>query len=172
MVRPLDLVGHVFGRLTVLSRAPANRWGRTQWVCACTCGNQTVVDRGNLRSGATQSCGCTHKEMLSKRNYRHGHAARKQKDPTYSSWMSMKNRCLNSRSNKHSRYKDVSIHPRWLEYSAFLEDMGPRPEGTSLDRIDPFRGYEPGNCRWANAVVQAFNQRRHHLPTEQRSGAV
>jgi hypothetical protein len=124
----------------------------------------------NLVKGFTQSCGCLKDELTTARSTKHGHASRKSKDPAYNSWCSMLSRCRNKNFHKYNRYGalGVTVDPRWDDYKNFLADMGPRPEGTSLDRIDPYGNYEPSNCRWANRIVQAFNQRRHHLPPDQR----
>lgn len=81
--------------------------------------------------------------------------------PTYSSWMSAKDRATNKNSKDFHRYGAVGIGmaERWLKFENFLEDMGEKPEGMSIDRINPFKGYEPGNCRWATAKEQARNRK-------------
>lgn len=89
--------------------------------------------------------------------YKHGHG--NAKDPTYRSWRSMKMRVLKSDKPHHVKYyKGMHIHPEWLSFAAFLRDMGVRPAGTSLDRIDNSKGYEPGNCRWSTSKVQGSNR--------------
>jgi DNA-binding XRE family transcriptional regulator len=84
--------------------------------------------------------------------------------PTHASWTSMRQRCLNSNAPKYHLYggRGVTISDRWLGehgMSNFLADMGERPAGTSLDRIDPEGNYEPGNCRWATPIEQRRNRR-------------
>lgn len=94
--------------------------------------------------------------------YRHGHTAGKF-SPTYHSWAAMRTRCLNSKSAMYAHYggRGISIAPEWLKFEHFLRDMGPRPNETSLDRIDPDGPYSKDNCRWATTVEQARNTRRN-----------
>jgi hypothetical protein len=74
----------------------------------------------------------------------------------WKSWDAMIKRCRN-----HPRYyEDVSVCERWLSFDNFYVDMGDRPEGMTLDRIDPFGDYEPGNCRWATWHIQRMNRRQ------------
>jgi hypothetical protein len=93
---------------------------------------------------------------------RHGHARAGKRSPTYHSWHTMLQRCLNPKATDYALYggRGVTVCARWQgSYEAFLTDMGPRPEGTSLDRVDPYGNYTPGNCRWATASEQRRNQR-------------
>lgn len=121
----------------------------------CTCGNYTVVSNSRVKGGYTKSCGCLAAE--NKPNLSHGH----RRSGTYSSWQSAKDRATNPRSKDFHRYGAVGIGfaERWLVFENFLEDMGERPKGKSLDRIDGAKGYEPGNCRWATSRQQARNTR-------------
>lgn len=75
--------------------------------------------------------------------------------PTYKSWAEMKRRCGNK---KRREYANVAFCERWADFRNFLADMGERPSGTTLDRIDPHGNYEPGNCRWADIVTQENNR--------------
>lgn len=93
----------------------------------------------------------------------HGHSKRVSADasPTYRSWQAMKHRCLNPRATKWDLYggRGITVCARWMRFDTFLSDMGERPDGTSLDRIDPNGNYEPGNCRWATPLEQRHNRR-------------
>lgn len=92
----------------------------------------------------------------------HGHTSGG-RSPTYRTWHSMKERC--SKADPHIRYKyygvkGIAVCERWRTFANFLADMGARPEGKTLDRIDSAKGYEPDNCRWATPVEQKSNQRQ------------
>jgi hypothetical protein len=84
-------------------------------------------------------------------------------EPAYSSWKAMRYRCLNPSSPKYRYYggRGIRICARWESFDNFLDDMGPRPEGTTLDRFPNGDGdYEPANCRWATKAQQVANTRR------------
>ena len=86
------------------------------------------------------------------------------KDNRYNCWIAMKARCHKKTTPKYPLYggRGISIDDRWLGRDGFLNfcnDMGPRPEGTSIDRIDNDGNYEPGNCRWATTLEQSRNKR-------------
>lgn len=95
---------------------------------------------------------------------KHGHRS-KTRTPTYNSWRKMKERCTNPNHDRYPRYggRGIKICDRWLHsFQNFLEDMGNRPYGKTLDRIDPNGNYEPSNCRWATIKQQARNKAYHY----------
>lgn len=95
-------------------------------------------------------------------NPKHWHAQRgRPLSPEYHSWAAMKKRCNNPNFKYYYNYggRGITYCERWETFTNFLADMGPRPEGTSLDRIDPDGNYEPGNCRWATRTEQNRNRR-------------
>ena len=157
MSKETALLGKRFGRLEVIAYDSISKNGHTKWMCRCDCGKEMVKFGTNLRKAHTQSCGCLQKEQTSKA--KKTHCMRHTK--TYKTWCSMKERCLNSDSKTYKGYgsEGITICQPWIDsFEQFLADMGERPEGTSLDRIDPSGNYEPSNCRWASASVQAYNK--------------
>lgn len=166
MTKRLDLTGQRFTRLTAM-RVSETRGslGELKWECLCDCGETVNVTTAHLRSGHTKSCGCYHISKVTK----HGKA----RTSTYSSWVAMTQRCLNPHNKEYKNYggAGVSVCQRWLEsFENFLKDMGEKPSGLSLDRIDPYGNYEPSNCRWGNPSDQSFNQRRSSSNTSGRTG--
>lgn len=144
-------------------RSPDNR---VQFVCQCDCGKEAIVRSKSLMSGDTKSCGCWRRDKPTTHGLatKHGLAGKGSRatgrDPTYVSWAGMKYRCTNRNSHAWQDYggRGIKVCERWLDFQNFLEDMGLRPNSTSLDRIDPDGNYEPGNCRWAARRTQARNQ--------------
>lgn len=148
--------GNKYGRLTAIKFHHKDKWRHPYWLFKCKCGNKKVIDVYKVTTKATKSCGCLHKELLSKNNATH----RMTKTPTYISWIDMKTRCYNQKYRQRRNYKDkgITICDRWKNsFENFYQDMGKRPAGKTLDRINNDGNYELNNCRWATAKQQANN---------------
>jgi len=173
-VYPPIEIGQKFGRLEIIGWCKLRKkWGkshaRTAWKCRCVCGRLAYKSSSALRCPKNHSCGrgmCRARGngFLTGRN-------RQKYYHLYRSYYSMLQRCFNPKDKGWLDYgnKGVTVCGRWCGpdgFSNFLADMGNRPRGKSLDRINPFGNYEPGNCRWATRKVQANNQRRHYTPEE------
>ncbi len=142
------MLGKKFGRLLVMAYDKTDKHRMAHWLCKCDCGKVVVVRGLSLRTGHTKSCGCARK----------GHGLSRTK--TYYTWVDMRRRCLQKHNYQYPKYggRGISVCNRWFSFYKFLEDMGVRPEGTSLDRIDGKKGYSKKNCRWATPREQIINR--------------
>lgn len=154
-------IGDVFGRLTVVCRAPGRR---IYFECSCSCGSQKLVRTDHLTLGKIVSCGCYHREAASARSHV-VHAANtthgKSRSKIHAVWLNMKQRCDNPKNTFFHHYggRGIGYCRRWSSFENFYEDMGDPPEGFTLDRENNNLGYSKSNCRWVSRKTQQNNRR-------------
>lgn len=160
MGRPIthDLKDQKIGRLKINSYQ-----GGGKWLCSCDCGNEKIILGSSIARGDTKSCGCLRKEVTAKRDKeRSTHGMYKSRE--YKTWMSMKERCNNKNHSAFKSYggRGIKVCDRWQSsFKNFYADMGNRPAGCSLDRINNDKGYFPENCRWSTSKQQQSNRRNN-----------
>lgn len=156
----IDLTGQRFVRLLVLSRHGSDQYKQARWLCKCDCGNEIIARSNHLRRGLVQSCKCLQKERASVANSTHNDSGTVE----YNAYIRMKDRCNNPNNNNYRHYgaRGIVVCERWLNsFENFLIDMGRRPIGRSLDRINFNGPYSPDNCRWATSSQQVKNKHGH-----------
>ena len=151
--------GDKYDRLTIVKEVEnINMKNVRFFLCSCECGNQKVIALNSLRRGDTKSCGCYRKQIVTERSVTHGLWGQ----PLYNTWVNMKQRCYNPNFRDYKNWggRGIKVCDRWINsFSNFINDMGERPDGKSLDRINNDGDYEPSNCRWATSKEQIKNQR-------------
>ena len=154
MPSKMNLVGQRFGRLVVLEETLETKREGSSWLCRCDCDTICVVHTKELRRGDTQSCGCWKKEKL--HNQKAPYSRKTQK-----SWKSMMDRCYNPNDGRYHYYggRCIEVCKRWWDFESFLADMGDKPKGKTLERVNTNGNYEPENCKWATWKEQHQNQR-------------
>lgn len=165
MPKNVDLTGMVFGRLTAIKVGSYRTFpnGRTveMWSCHCDCGNERTVQKGNLTTGHTTSCGCSHVE--------HGFSFVGRRRTEYRIWSGIVQRCTNHKHPSFHHYggRGITVCEEWRrDFTAFFRDMGLRPSAKhSIERKDNSLGYEPHNCKWATMREQTRNVRDNRYLT-------
>jgi hypothetical protein len=158
----IDISNQKFGRLTVLRDTGKRKKGSVVWVCKCDCGQEITAKAIDLRQGEVKSCGCLRRTNPNAR--RHGMSWGTSRTREYITWILMRDRCSNPKNKRFQHYggRGIGVCERWELFENFLTDMGPRPDGYSIERIDNDLGYEPKNCTWIPKADQAKNRSRFH----------
>lgn len=132
--------------------------------CICSCGKEAEIEvhGGKLHSKSCTSCAA--KKSRASQKPKHGHSTRTRTSPTYITWINMKNRCLNNKITSYKWYgaRGITVCKEWYIFKNFLADMGKKPEGKSLGRIDNNGNYNKNNCRWSTPEEQARNTSRNY----------
>lgn len=161
-----DITGNRYGRLVVLRFIKTDDKRRSLWECQCDCGKTVIVQKSNLTSGNTKSCGCLSSSLKTTHN--------KSKSRLYSVWRGMKQRCLNPKDAEYHNYggRGITVCNEWLDFKNFYDwainngfvEESPKHKNT-IDRIDVNGNYEPGNCRFVDMKIQSNNTRRNRYIT-------
>lgn len=154
-----DVTGMSFGRLLVLGYSHRDKHGN-RWLVKCSCGKIKTINISNLKQNGTQSCGCFQREQIQKIKTTHGMSG----SALVKTYRHMLERCYDEEDQNYHNYGGRGIHvcDRWLGKEGllnFIKDMGNKPKGLELDRINNSGNYEPENCRWVTHMEQSRNKR-------------
>ncbi len=159
----IDLAGRRYGRLTVQRYAGRNKHKHSLWECRCRCGSKVVLPSGALRTGNTKSCGCLHREKLTRARV-HGQARHDRTTPEYRAYHNAKRRCTHPNKHDWKYYGGRGIKFLFTSFVEFYRCIGDKPSPRhELDRIDVNGHYQPGNVRWVTKEESRRNMRSAKL---------
>ena len=149
-MKPLDITGDKYGRLSPLKRVENDKYGKAMWLCACECGKEVVRNTAELRRGKVTSCGCARsKHGMSNHRF-------------HKIWGMMKQRCDSPKTEFYYCYggRGINYQESWSKFENFYDDMfHSYKDGLSLERVDVLKGYTKDNCTWIPLAMQARNTR-------------
>jgi len=162
-LRNLDFTGMRFGSVTILNRFDTDKWGRQLWMVKCDCGREKPALEVVFKDKNYKSCGCYARKAAGDRKRTHGMS----KTKTFHAWQNMLDRCENKNSVSYPGYgeRGIAVCDEWHNFINFYNDMGEKPKGKSIERINNEKGYCKENCKWATAKEQMNNTRYSKILT-------
>lgn len=162
MGKILDITGERFGGLRVLCFDKIRK-RKAYWICECDCGNVSSIRGDGMKNGHTSCCFVCGRKKLIDRNTIHGMSH----SPEFKIWHGMIERCIRDSHSSFKYYglKGIKVCDEWLSFEKFYKDMGSRPKGMTLDRINSSGDYCKENCRWATVREQNNNRSSNHKIT-------
>lgn len=155
--KTIDLHGKYIGQWFVIYFC-GSKGGRSKWRCICKCGTEKTVLAASLLNKTSKSCGCLTIKLAKISNTKHGLRQSK----IYPIWGAMIQRCCNPKNPNYKHYggRGIKVCNQWKKFENFFNDVGHKPEGKTLERINNNKGYNKRNCKWATWKEQANNKRR------------
>lgn len=156
MYDPEREIGKKYGKWKIVKYIGLHKDRFQQYETICECGKEGKHLAVDLRAGKSTQCVICHNRQCAKKNIQHGMHNTLQ----YKVWTAMLERCRNPKSTSYRWYggRGISFDPRWDKFNNFYEDMGERPEGMTLDRIDNDGDYSKENCRWVSHKENCQNR--------------